>query len=661
MADFCTCDEFAMDDREDSFGFLQTDSPFPVPVDLGGTGADNAADARDNLGLGTAAGADIDATLSISGDAADAKATGDAIGALKSDTATLKYSNTTGIPANSDLNDYKTPGNYRVSTVNSRTLANAPEQSNARIFVLTRISDVTVNQIWLSEQSLYVRGYTSGTWQAWRNATQLTDATLTEPGVPADSKTTGDAIANLEASWPASKVSDYASVNFSGVIYNKIDDYNLRIYGTSTAAYLRYVNLFNGAGQLLTSSTVTPKVFPAGKYRFHYTFSGTYGTRLTVVKNTVASDTIPFEDGDVVDVPVPFGVGIRIPANSNWGTEDAPSYLYFKAEYLGAKDPSILFTTGNQTDRTDDIFSTLSAFGKCTLTKGEYFVSGFNLPPKSLLCGCGKDSVLRFSSNSVSFGISMKHSSTIENLKIVGPQGEGWVPDGVATARHGIVLNTEGDTILNRNRITIHNVAITGFDGAGIYMASTGTNVENGANISDCYVYANNYGLDNPTRSEYNRVCNCSFARNHVGVRNIGGNNLFTNCGINGNYIGLVMDATEVDDAYNNSHGTFSCCTINHSIDGNNTTTTAIQINGMVSGEVFSGCQIAYGAITIAASKGIHFDACNFLSQTSITVTGNDLTLFSNCIFLSAAASPITGGGNVVLSNCYYRDGTPRT
>lgn len=76
MSDFCTCDEFAMDDREDSFGFLSTDAPFPLPVDLGGTGADNAADARDILGLGTAAVADIDATLTIQGDAADANATG---------------------------------------------------------------------------------------------------------------------------------------------------------------------------------------------------------------------------------------------------------------------------------------------------------------------------------------------------------------------------------------------------------------------------------------------------------------------------------------------------------------------------------------------------------------------------------------------------------
>lgn len=51
MADFCTCDEFAMDDREDSFGFISTDAPFPIPVDLGGTGADNVLGAQKNLGL----------------------------------------------------------------------------------------------------------------------------------------------------------------------------------------------------------------------------------------------------------------------------------------------------------------------------------------------------------------------------------------------------------------------------------------------------------------------------------------------------------------------------------------------------------------------------------------------------------------------------------
>lgn len=51
MSDFCTCDEFAMDDREDSFGFLSTDAPFPLPVDLGGTGGETLFEAQRNLGI----------------------------------------------------------------------------------------------------------------------------------------------------------------------------------------------------------------------------------------------------------------------------------------------------------------------------------------------------------------------------------------------------------------------------------------------------------------------------------------------------------------------------------------------------------------------------------------------------------------------------------
>ena len=488
-----------------------------------------------------------------------------------------------------------------------------------------------------------------------------TDTTLTVSGMAADAKATGDAIANVGTAWPASCVSDFTRINFSTVIYNKIDDNNLRMYGTSNVAYVRYVNVFNGATNLLTAVTQTPKTFPAGKYKFHYTFSGTLATRMTVIKNTTNADTIPFEDGDVVDVPVPFGVGFRVPANANWGTEDAPSYLYFKAECLSLKDPSILFPTGDQTDRTADIYAALSAFGKCTLSKGDYYISALTLPAKSLLCGCGRDSTLMYKSDAESTGITMKFGSTIENLKIVGPKGEGWTPDGVAADRHGIVVNTEGDTDINRNRLTINNVEITGFDGAGIYTASTGYNNENSGNISNCYIHGNNYGLDIPTRSEYNRVCNCSFAHNHVGVRNNGGNNLFSNCGINGNNIGLVMDATEVADATNNSHGTFSGCTFNHSTDWNNTTLTAIQMNGMTSGEVFSGCHIAYGAISIVDSRGIHFADCNFLSSTPITVTGTYMTLFSDCVFYSTQESPITGGGNVILTNCYNRSGTPIT
>lgn len=56
----------------------------PLPISQGGTNATTVGNARVNLGLGTAATANIDTTLTIAGAAADAKATGDAVGELKS-------------------------------------------------------------------------------------------------------------------------------------------------------------------------------------------------------------------------------------------------------------------------------------------------------------------------------------------------------------------------------------------------------------------------------------------------------------------------------------------------------------------------------------------------------------------------------------------------
>lgn len=312
-------------------------------------------------------------------------------------------------------------------------------------------------------------------------------------------------------------------------------------------------------------------------------------------------------------------------------------------------------------DRTANIYNRLTQNGLCELGSGTFQIAGLDMPPNTRLVGSGRRTILQVDSAATGYAIKMNYGCVIENVKIIGPQGEDWTPDGTETARHGIVINTEGETTTNRNRQTIHNVEITGFDGAGIYMISTGYNYDNSVNVSDCYIHHNNYGIDNPKRSEYNRICNCSIANNFVGIRMNGGNNLVSNCGINGNVTGLVMDATEVSGASNNSHGTFVACNFNHNSDGQGNVTTAIRINGMLSGEVFSACQIAYGGVTVAGSLGIHFADCNFLSNTPIEVTGTGLTLFSDCIFAAAADSPITGGGNAVLTNCYYRSGTPRT
>lgn len=337
----------------------------------------------------------------------------------------------------------------------------------------------------------------------------------------------------------------------------------------------------------------------------------------------------------------------RIYASGSWSAWQTVRSYTTAASYLG--------------DRTSNIYNRLNQNGVCELGSGTFMVSGLDMPANTRLVGSGRRTLLVVDSAATGYAIRMNYGCAIENLKIVGPRGEDWTPDGTETNRHGIVINTEGDATANRNRMNIDNVEITGFDGAGIYMISTGYNYDNSANISNCYIHHNNYGIDNPKRSEYNRICNCSVANNYVGIRNNGGNNLYSNCGINGNVTGLVMDADEITGASNNSHGTFSCCNFNHNSDGQGNTTNAIRINAMVSGEVFTGCQIAYGNIVISNSVGMNFNACNFLSNTAIDVSGSGFTLFSSCVFVSSSESPVTksGAGVLKFDNCYYRSGNP--
>ena len=311
-------------------------------------------------------------------------------------------------------------------------------------------------------------------------------------------------------------------------------------------------------------------------------------------------------------------------------------------------------------DRTSAILSLLNNNKICELPQGTFTVEGLNMPADSTIRGAGRGTILQLPAGSTSYAIKMAKGCTIEDVKIVGTGGEGWIPDVDANNSDGILINVEGDGEAGRNRMNISNIEICGFAGAGIKLISTGVNYDNTVNIVNTYIHNNNYGIDCQKNSEYNRIANCSIARNVVGIRMNGGNNLVTNCGINGNTTGILMDTTGITGANNNSHGTFSCCNINHSHTfDSSTATTAIKIVGMQSGEVFTGCQIAYGGINIQSSIGINFNACNFLSDVPIDVSGSGFSMFTCCIFQQTSASPVTktGTGVLLFRECYVRTG----
>lgn len=106
---------------------------------------------------------DVDATLTVSGAAADAKVTGDwAFTAL-----TLKAGNSTRIPGNADLNDYKTIGNYHVLTAtDAGNIANIPQYQQGRLFVLGTLGGNYLTQIFVpvntNKYSYFIRQTTTG-------------------------------------------------------------------------------------------------------------------------------------------------------------------------------------------------------------------------------------------------------------------------------------------------------------------------------------------------------------------------------------------------------------------------------------------------------------------------------------------------------------------
>lgn len=488
-----------------------------------------------------------------------------------------------------------------------------------------------------------------------------TDTTLTISDVAADAKATGAAIDALKDYQSAAFFS--RTTSFTGVNYKKIDDFHLEIYGKSTSPSTRYVNLLNGSAQLLTTSSTPTKSLPAGTYKFNVQFAGyNLAGQMYIIPNTTGSGVIQIADGAVMEMQSPFTIGIGIPSGSNWGTSSNPTYLHFEAKSIGTIDPYTLYPTDDQSDRTTDIMTTLKAFGKCVLTKGEYFINEMQMPSYTTLEGCGRGTILRPPAGATGAVVKLERGCTVKDLKIIGLSGESYEPDqGTIGTNHGISANgISGSDYTDRLRLIIEAVEIAGFDGAGIYLYNTGGNINDGASISDCVVHNCEVGLYTKN-SEYHRVSNSSFNACYYGTFNDGSNNVFSNCGFNGCAIGAYLE--NVDGTVgNHAAGTFSSCTFHHFH------TTAIKIEGagnnyVSQGEIFIGCEIGYGNVEITNAQGIHFSSCSFFNGAPISISDegtnptHTFVLFSSCLFRNAEQNPVTktGTATVLFENCHLR------
>lgn len=253
--------------------------------------------------------------------------------------------------------------------------------------------------------------------------------------------------------------------------------------------------------------------------------------------------------------------------------------------------------------------------------------------------------------------ITLKHKSKISNLNLIGYE----VPISDAD------IMTDGGRIglsipKQCHGISVENCLISDFSGSGIYCVNDSTSVVDGSHFINLVITRCHVGLNFYDKFEYNRVSNCAFRQNYIGVQNNGGNNLFSNCGFNNNYTGFLID-NSLGNHSNTGHGSCVGCNFNHSKPNN--TGKAIEINGSYAGFVFSGCSIFYGSIELIDCMRVIFDGLNAGNRVKINVQGGGLAIFNASSFRTTDSNPennlvYTSANNpaVKFVACYNQSGT---
>lgn len=315
-----------------------------------------------------------------------------------------------------------------------------------------------------------------------------------------------------------------------------------------------------------------------------------------------------------------------------------------------------LASPGDNSDMTGSIQAMLKMKKVCQLGPGDFYVSGITIPAYGLLRGCGTATrLILLDSVETGYAVQLLSYSCITDMRIVGATSAIKPTDPIGE-RHGILFeglaDSEGSVPYSA---TVEDVTVTDFSGGAITCYNTGYSCQSCLNVSNCYLVRCGAGINIPYFSEYNRFTNVSATGCYYGCINNGGNNMFSNCGFNGNTVGLLMDNNN-SKSPNSSHGSFVGCTFNHS---ENNEGYAIKIIGMKNGETFNGCQIFFGKTFISDCQGIQFIGSNMGKKTGIEITDSSAIIFSNCIIRDPKDTPVSvqNSASVRFVDCYCRNG----
>lgn len=321
--------------------------------------------------------------------------------------------------------------------------------------------------------------------------------------------------------------------------------------------------------------------------------------------------------------------------------------IFLENNYLTSIDSESQDET-DMHDRTAEIELLLSRYGECKLSKGIFYVTGINMPENTRLIGSGNGTVIKLLDSIVSgSAIKINSKCSVSDLMVKGSYSSSLTP---ATQGDRYGIEWTGNTLLPSS---IENVQILGFTGAGIYLHDTTQNTYRNLQVCNCFIHRNYIGIYIRKNSEFNNFVNCTIYANTIGYYNRGGNNKLSNCGIDANKTGILIDIIE---GSNSGHGSIIGCTINHS-DSNTGYGLIIDGSGRM---LISGCNFYYSKIKLKDTNGNIISGCGFGNSANWEIINGECSLFSGCIVKDWDTNTIvsiTNNNAIKIINCYDRQG----
>lgn len=222
----------------------------------------------------------------------------------------------------------------------------------------------------------------------------------------------------------------------------------------------------------------------------------------------------------------------------------------------------------------------------------------------------------------------------IEGLRLEGGLETTYTASSEAGSRVGILIN-------GGERIAVQNIAVKGFNKAGLQASQIGYTPTHGNSLkvtgSD---FINNYhNIVLGTRAEYSQLSQVTSIRGRVGIVVSGGNNHIVDSMFNDNVDGVHLKA----DA-NHAHGSFSGTSFNHN------SRYSLFTENLTIGETLTNCHFFYGTIYIKNSKGVQICRGMF-GSTSIIIEGGGWNSIKDNVI--QANTTLNNTGSAVISGNY--------